>query len=87
LVNIIGSASLAPVAERPDRAPASKKQHRSMTDHQTPPAGGVTLPLCAKCERPMSYVTTIVRVTEPGKVALFQCEHCEKVDIRSLDGG
>jgi hypothetical protein len=35
----------------------------------------------------MSYVTTIVRVTEPGKVALFQCEHCEKVDIRSLDGG
>jgi hypothetical protein len=31
----------------------------------------------------MSYVTTILRVT--GKVALFQCEHCEKVDIRSLE--
>jgi hypothetical protein len=32
-------------------------------------------------------VTTILGVTEPGKVALFRCEHCEKVNIRSLDGG
>jgi hypothetical protein len=34
-------------------------------------------PLCVKCERPMAYVTTILRVTEPSKVALFQCEHYE----------
>jgi hypothetical protein len=44
-------------------------------------------PLCVKCETRMAYVTTIPRVTEPGTVALFQCEHCEKIDIRSIEGG
>jgi hypothetical protein len=44
-------------------------------------------PLCVKCETRMAYVTTIPRVTEPGTVALFQCEHCEKIDIRSVEGG
>jgi hypothetical protein len=42
-------------------------------------------PLCAKCHRRMSLVTTILRVTEPGKVALYQCDHCEKIDMRPLE--
>jgi hypothetical protein len=44
-------------------------------------------PFCVECERPLAYVTTIPRVTEPGKVALFQYEHCKKIDIRSIEGG
>jgi hypothetical protein len=40
-----------------------------------------------ECETRIAYVTTIPRVTEPGTVALFQCEHCEKIDIRSIEGG
>jgi hypothetical protein len=35
----------------------------------------------------MAYVTTILRVTEPSKVVLFQCEHYEMVDIRSVESG
>jgi hypothetical protein len=58
-----------------------------MTNHLAPPAGGAMPPLCVKCETRMAYVTTIPRVTEPGTVALFQCEHCEKIDIRSIEGG
>jgi hypothetical protein len=65
-----------------------------MTNHLAPPAGGAMPPLCVKCETRMAYecetriayVTTIPRVTEPGTVALFQCEHCEMIDIRSIEG-
>ena len=31
----------------------------------------------------MVFVATIPRVTEPGRVRLFQCEDCEKVDFRA----
>jgi hypothetical protein len=35
-----------------------------------------------KCLVPMRFVYTIPRVTEPGRLQMFQCERCEKVTSR-----
>ena len=40
-------------------------------------------PLCDQCRRPMTRVTTVPRVTMPGRVSVFECEVCEKIDLRS----
>jgi hypothetical protein len=36
-------------------------------------------PLCDSCHRPTDFVTTIPRVTEPGRVHMFQCGTCGKL--------
>jgi hypothetical protein len=40
-------------------------------------------PVCERCHVPMKFVFSIPRVTEPGRVQMFQCERCEKVAFRS----
>jgi hypothetical protein len=30
----------------------------------------------------MTFVTVVPRVTEPGRVMIFQCEGCEKLDFK-----
>jgi hypothetical protein len=40
------------------------------------------MPVCDKCLVPMRFVYTIPRVTEPGRLQMFQCERCEKVTSR-----
>jgi hypothetical protein len=51
-----------------------------------PPAGPAP-PQCSKCQKPMAFMTTIQRVTEPGRVMVFQCEDCEKLDFKPTDQG
>jgi hypothetical protein len=41
-----------------------------------------TTPVCELCQVPMKFVFTIPRVTEPGRVQMFQCERCEKMMSR-----
>jgi hypothetical protein len=41
------------------------------------------VPVCDQCHVPMRFVYTIPRVTEPGRMQVFQCERCEKVMSRS----
>jgi hypothetical protein len=38
--------------------------------------------LCDRCHMAMKFVFTIPRVTEPGRVQMFQCERCDKVILR-----
>jgi NAD-dependent SIR2 family protein deacetylase len=38
--------------------------------------------VCDQCHVPMRFVYTIPRVTEPGRVQMFQCERCDKVILR-----
>jgi hypothetical protein len=53
---------------------------------QTPSlTGPPVLPECGKCQKPMAFMTTIHRVTEPGRVLVFQCADCEKLDFRPAD--
>jgi hypothetical protein len=40
------------------------------------------MPVCDQCHVPMRFVYTIPRVTQPGRVQMFQCERCEKVTSR-----
>jgi hypothetical protein len=40
-------------------------------------------PLCDTCKTPTDFVTTIPRVTEPGRVHMFQCATCGK--LRFID--
>jgi hypothetical protein len=35
-----------------------------------------------RCQVPMRFVFAIPRVTEPGRVQMFQCERCEKMTFR-----
>jgi hypothetical protein len=42
-------------------------------------------PQCGMCQKPMGFMTTIQRVTEPGRVLVFQCGDCEKLDFRPED--
>jgi hypothetical protein len=35
-----------------------------------------------KCQKPMAFMTTILNVTEPGRVRVFQCAVCEKLDFK-----
>lgn len=74
--SITGSAFLAPVAESRDCAPASYLRGRPMTHVRRDGT------ICGQCELPMPFVTVIARVTEPGKVRLFQCHECEKIEFR-----
>jgi hypothetical protein len=39
-------------------------------------------PVCNQCGRPMTRVTVIPRVTEPGRLTLFECEVCERTRMR-----
>jgi hypothetical protein len=41
-----------------------------------------TSPDCGKCQKPMAFMTAIRRVTEPGRVLVFQCSICEKLDFQ-----
>jgi hypothetical protein len=41
-----------------------------------------TAPVCDHCHVPMKFVFTLPRVTEPGRVQMFQCERCEKMTSR-----
>ena len=52
-----------------------------------PPSRGspADLPQCNKCQKPMAFMTTIQRVTEAGRVLVFQCADCEKLDFRPPD--
>jgi hypothetical protein len=56
-----------------------------MDQHPPPPAGPDDLPRCGKCQKPMAFMTTIQRVTEPGRVMVFQCPDCEKLDFKPTD--
>jgi hypothetical protein len=38
--------------------------------------------VCDHCQVPMRFVFAIPRVTEPGRVQMFQCERCEKMTFR-----
>jgi hypothetical protein len=51
------------------------------------PVGSTSLPQCGKCQKPMAFMTTIERVTEPGRVMIYQCPDCEKLDFRPEDEG
>jgi hypothetical protein len=55
-----------------------------MSHDNPPPSVGQSPspPLCPQCGRPMVYFTVIARVTEPGAMALFECEACKKVEFR-----
>jgi hypothetical protein len=55
-----------------------------MGDHQAPlqEEGAPSAPNCDACRKPIVFVATIPRVTEPGRVRLFQCTDCEKVGFR-----
>jgi hypothetical protein len=33
----------------------------------------------------MAFMTTIQNVTEPGRILVFQCPDCEKLDFKSTD--
>jgi hypothetical protein len=46
------------------------------------PKSTTPAPICGKCGLPMPFVTVIARVTEPGKVRLFQCYECKKIEFR-----
>jgi hypothetical protein len=50
-----------------------------MSDHHAPPPQGPSSPRCDKCGQPMSLITAIQLVTEPGQVRLFECTKCEKL--------
>jgi hypothetical protein len=39
-------------------------------------------PDCGKCQKPMAFMTTVLRVTEPGRVRIFQCSICERLDFQ-----
>jgi hypothetical protein len=39
-------------------------------------------PNCGKCQIPMAFMTAIQRVTELGRVLVFQCSTCEKLDFQ-----
>jgi hypothetical protein len=39
-------------------------------------------PDCGRCHKPMAFMTTIQRVTQAGRVLVFQCAICEKLDFR-----
>jgi hypothetical protein len=54
-------------------------RRRSMSDHHAPPPQGPSSPRCDKCGQPMSLITAIQLVTEPGQVRLFECTKCEKL--------
>jgi hypothetical protein len=41
-----------------------------------------TTPVCDDCQVPMRFVFALPRVTEPGRVQMFQCERCEKMTSR-----
>jgi hypothetical protein len=50
-------------------------QNPSVTDPPVPPD-------CGKCQKPLAFITTIPRVTEPGRVRIFQCADWAKLDFR-----
>jgi hypothetical protein len=50
-----------------------------------PCRGRLSPPECGKCQKPMAFMTTIPRVTEPGRVRIFQCQDCEKLDFKPAD--
>jgi hypothetical protein len=41
-------------------------------------------PLCEACHKPTDFVTTIPRVTEPGRVRMFQCATCGELKFVDL---
>jgi hypothetical protein len=49
-----------------------------MNRFHTAPIG----PDCGKCQMPMAFMTAIQRVTEAGRVLVFQCSMCEKLDFQ-----
>jgi hypothetical protein len=45
------------------------------------PRRGVPLsPSCGNCRIPMTFVAMLPRVSEPGRIQLFQCATCNKMD-------
>jgi hypothetical protein len=46
------------------------------------PAAPAAPPQCGRCQKPMAFMTTILNVTEPGRVLVFQCADCQKLDFR-----
>jgi hypothetical protein len=39
-------------------------------------------PQCSKCHASMLFAMTIPRVSEPGRVCIFECATCGKLDFR-----
>jgi hypothetical protein len=50
---------------------------RTVMDQNPSLLGPPVPPQCGKCQKPMGFMTTILRVTEPGRVRIFQCSGCE----------
>jgi hypothetical protein len=57
----------------------------AMDRNPPPPADQPVAPECDKCRKPMAFATALPRVTEPGRVLVFQCADCEKLDFRPAD--
>jgi hypothetical protein len=65
------------VAERLGGAPSE-----SLSMDRNLPADPPAPPHRSKCGKPMALVTVVPRVTEPGRVVIFQCEDCEELDFK-----